>query len=487
MLSLEEVRAEKAVRNLRDYTKQAWPILEPSTEYLHNWHIDVLCEYLEAVTAGEITRLLINMPPRYMKSICVTVCWPTWEWLRKPSTRWLFTSYAESLAIKHSLDRRRIIESYWYQQRWGNRYQIASDQNEKKEYENTERGVMASFGLDGAVTGKGGNRIVVDDPHNPKKAASDAEREGAKRIFRETLYTRLDDKKKGAIVVTAQRLHYSDLSQECIDMGYTHLNLPAEAEGRTTISVPSGKEFVREDMSLLWPEREGPEEIAAAKVALGSYGYGGQYQQRPSPAEGGKLKRYWFRFWHYADKPLPPVLVRMSDGTLYECPVAPLPASFDDMAQSWDMSFKDTKASDFVAGGVFGQLGANIFLVDWVHDRMDMPATLVALESLTTRHPRALTKLIEDKANGPAVISTLRSKITGLIAVEPEGGKASRVAAVSPVLEAGNFYLPHPLIRPDVQKIIEEAAGFPNAAHDDLVDMITQALIRMAFSSQGIF
>lgn len=484
--SLEEIQAELATRHLRDFIRQSWPIIEPGKDLLWNWHIDCLSEYLEAVTEGEITRLLVNMPPRYMKSIEVTVDWPTWVWLRRPESAWIFFSYSDALATKHSLDRRRIIQSYWYQQRWGYVYQMTSDQNVKTEYENDKRGVMIATGLQAGAHGKGGDILVFDDPHNPNEMHSETKRLSDLRSFGQAS-TRMNDKKTGAIVVVMQRVHESDISSQCIEQGYTHLCLPAQAEGRTTISLPSGKVYEREEGTLLWPEREGVKELAVAKVALGSYAYSGQYQQRPSPAGGGVLKRHWWRFWHYQGQLLPPVLVRLEDGTMFECPVAPLPSVFDTQVQSWDMAFKDTDASDFVAGGVFGQSAANSFLLDWVHERLDMPATLRAVENLSATWPLTRAKYVEDKANGSAVVQMLRNKIPGLIAVEPEGGKASRVAAVSPLIEAGNVYLPHPKLMPRVEEVIEECAGFPTAANDDLVDMITQALLKISGGSQGVF
>ena len=218
--ALLKVQAEQS---LRRYVEQAWPILEPDVPFLSNWHIDYLAEHLEAVTAGEITRLLINIPPRYMKSILVSVLWPTWEWIHEPSRRWIFASYADSLSSKHSVDRRTVLQSAWYQHRWSDRVQLASDQNVKNEFLNTRRGHMIATSIGGSVTGKGGSRIVVDDPHNPMQAESDAQREAALSYFSRTLSTRLDNKNEDAMVVVMQRLHERDLSALCLDLGFTHV------------------------------------------------------------------------------------------------------------------------------------------------------------------------------------------------------------------------------------------------------------------------
>ena len=222
-----------AERSLRAFVEQAWPILEPTTPFLPNWHIDLLCDYLEAVTAGECARLVINMPPRYGKSLIVSVCWPVWAWIRRPESRWVFTSYAEALAVQHSLDRRTLLLSPWYQGSWGRHVQL-TDQNEKTEYWNSRRGRMLATSIGGTVTGKGGNHIVVDDPHTPRYAESDTVRQHAIEYFLRTLVTRLDDKRLGTIVVVMQRLRTGDLTATCLDLGYTHLCLPAVAEMRTT-------------------------------------------------------------------------------------------------------------------------------------------------------------------------------------------------------------------------------------------------------------
>ena len=187
----DELLTRKAAGSLRAFVEQAWPVLEPTTPFLPNWHIDLVCEHLEAITAGQTTRLLINLPPRYMKSLLVSVFWPVWEWISSPSRRWICVSYSDALSLKLSLDRRTLVQSEWYQARWGHTVQLSSDQNVKGEFRNTRQGVMVATSVGGSVTGKGGDRIIVDDLHNPQQADSDAQREAALRFFRETLSTRL--------------------------------------------------------------------------------------------------------------------------------------------------------------------------------------------------------------------------------------------------------------------------------------------------------
>jgi predicted phage terminase large subunit-like protein len=451
----------RAEQSLRCYVEQAWSILEPEVPFLSNWHIDYLVEHLEAVTAGQITRLLINLPPRYMKSLLVSVFWPTWEWIQAPHRRWLFTSYAESLSSKHSMDRRAILQSSWYQDRWGDRVTLASDQNVKHEFQNTRRGHMIATSIGGSATGKGGDRIVVDDPHNPMQAESDLQREAALTYFSRTLSTRLDNKNDGAIVVVMQRLHERDLSALCLDLGFTHVCLAAEAEAPARFVFPrSQRVYNRAQGDVLWPEREGPAVLATQKVALGSTAYAGQYQQRPAPAGGLLFRREWFKFYD-------------------ELPRA------TSWLQSWDMTFKDTPSSDYVVGLQAARVGADIYVIDRVTGQWDFTETCRQVLQLKRRYPQTQTIIIEEAANGPAIINVLGRHVSGIIPVTPEGGKYARAQAAQPIVEAGNVWLPNP--QPHGRRLTERAwvdaflhhlCVFPTGAHDDDVDAFSQLVAR---------
>jgi predicted phage terminase large subunit-like protein len=475
---LDEIDAELASRSLREFVKQAWVIVEPSTPFVPGWHIDAIIDHLEAVTKGQIRNLLINVPPRHMKSLLVSVFWPSWEWIRFPERRWLYSSYGAQLTIRDSVKCRRLIESSWYQQRWGDRYSLTSDQNTKGRFDNNRTGYRLSTSVGGAATGEGGDRVVCDDPHNVQEAESDAVRKATLDWFDVVMSTRLNDPKSAARVVVMQRCHQQDLSGHLLEQGgWEHLCLPAEYEGSRQATAIDWCDPRTEHHELLWPERFGREEIDSLKRSLGSYGAAGQLQQRPSPAEGGLLKRHWFRFWQPPGANLPPVTVRMSDGT-YQSIVASAIGRVEEEIQSWDCAFKDLLTSDYVVGQVWGRLGSSFLLLDQVRGKMDCPATVSAVRALSQTWPSTIAKLIEDKANGSAVIQMLSHEIPGILPVNPEGGKVARAAAVSPLIEAGNIYLPHPQFMPWVNDFIEECAAFPNGAHDDQVDAMTQALLR---------
>lgn len=456
----DEQLARAATTSFRAFIEPAWQVLEPGTPFQRNWHIDLIAEYLEAVTAGELTRLVITLPPRYMKSLLVSVLWPVWEWIQAPTTRWVFVSHAESLAAKLAVDRRTVLRSPWFQQRWGQRVRLATGQNEKLEFHNDQRGIMLATSIGSSLIGKGGNRVVIDDPHHPQQLDSTAQREGTRDYVSEIVSTRLDDKQRGAVVVVMQRLHMRDVAALCIDLGYQHLCLPAQTDARTTIVFPrSRREVVREVGDPLWPSREDAAGLARQRATLGEHTFVAQYQQQPTPRGGLLFKREW---WQYYD-------------------VAPV---FEEIWQSWDLAFKDQAHNDFVVGLVAGRVGTQYYLIDQFKARASFTATCQAIRQMRDRYPTTQKVLIEDAANGPAVLDALKSTVSGIVAVTPEGGKWARAESVSPIIEAGQVHLPNPVSDTGrritehrwVEDFVDSLSAFPNGAHDDDVDALSQLL-----------
>jgi len=437
-------------------------VLEPSTQFLVSWHHELVAEYLTLAAAGQIRRLILNIPPRFTKSRLATVLWPCWLWARHPETNWIFGSYASELSTDHSRDRRTVLQSEWYQRLWGSRVEFAADQDRKTVYQNLNRGTMFSTSVGGTVLGMGADFIVVDDPHNPRQVLSDVERLEAGRWFDQQLSTRLNNPATGVIVVIMQRLHEDDLTGHVIQRGqWTHVSLRAEAEEDETIVFPlSGRVVQRKRGDALDPARF-PKPVLDAQLAImGSWAYAGQFQQRPVPLGGGIFKEIWFKDrWTV------------------------LPERFEELVQSWDCAFKETKDADFVCGGLWGRVGAKFYLIDQVREHLSFTQTCARIAKPEGKYAdlwkAATSKLIEDKANGTAVIDTLKSRVTGVIAVEPEGGKESRAQAVAPLAEAGNVILPHDDLFPWVRAYVHELCAFPGAAYDDQVDQTTQALHRM--------
>jgi predicted phage terminase large subunit-like protein len=464
--NLTRIRSTRAAeKHLAPFIRQAWPIIEPGREYLHNWHIDLISEYLEATLTGDITRLVINMPPRYMKSIACTVMFPCWAWTRDPALRFITLSYSEKLSVKHSVDRRNIIESDWYRASWP-KVKLAADQNMKAEFKNTKQGVMFATSVGGTVLGKGGDFIILDDPLSSDDAESETERDNTIRFITNTLFSRLDDPKTGRIICVMQRLHEDDPSGHFIKQGgWEHLKIPVEAPSRQRYSLPMTKKaIVRKRGELLWNEREGLKQLAEKKTAMGSYVYAGQMMQEPAPAEGGMLKRAWFDQALYG--------VGNAD---WEAVARAIAKTADSIILSVDATFKEGDDKDFVVVQVWATKRADKFLLDQFREQTGLVGTQVAIVSMVAKWGVDGHKLIEDKANGSAAIETLRSAIPGIKRIEPEGGKFSRTAASSADIEAGNVHLPWGA--PFTTDNIHEATVFPKGSHDDTLDAMTQAII----------
>jgi len=293
------LQAEKARRSLFEFVQQAWHVLEPNTPFVDNLPIRAICQHLQAVTEGRIRNLIINVPPGHAKSLLTAVFWPAWIWIDHPESRFLFTSYREPLAIRDSVRCRRLIESDFYQARWGRRYQLCGDQNQKSRFENTATGYRIVVPM-GAGTGERGDYVVADDPHSVDQAESDAARTSAIEFWNGSMSTRVNNLATGHKVVIHQRLHQADLSGVLLAQNdYDRLYLPAEFEPERRCSTSIGWTDPREKPGeLLWPEKFSQEHLDGLKVSLGSYRYAGQFQQRPAPADGGIFKRPWFRVPH---------------------------------------------------------------------------------------------------------------------------------------------------------------------------------------------
>lgn len=482
--SLEEVRAERARRDFAVFVEDAWPIVEPSAPFIQGRHLDALTAHLQAVAEGRIQNLLINIPPGHAKSLLVSVLWPAWMWALEaqlgrpggPGWRGLFSSYASELAIRDSVKCRALVESEWYQRAFvRDRWELSSDQNVKSYFQNTKLGFRASLSVGGKTTGFRGDAIVVDDPLNAVDAHSKAARDAAIRWWDQAMGNRLNDLRKGVRVVIMQRLHEEDLSGHLLRQGgWVHLCLPTKFEPkRKCVTAIGWSDWRSKADELLFPALFPADVVAAEERRLGSLGFAGQHQQRPSPADGTLFKRSWWKRWHRAGEFVP-------EGVESRL----LPERFDEVLLSVDAAFKDLKTSDYVAIGAWGRIGPDKFLLDQIRDKLSFSETVKAILDLVAKHPLARAKLIEDKANGSAVIDVLKKKVPGIIAVDPEGGKEARAAAISPEVEAGNVFVP--LHAPWVADYLEELAAFPNGAHDDQVDQTSQALLRYMRRRGGI-
>jgi predicted phage terminase large subunit-like protein len=464
--------ADRLKNNFGSFIRESWDVVEPAMPLIDNWHIDAMAQHLQAVAEGKIRMLMINIGPGYAKSIIASVMFSAWLWARNPQTRVIAATYASGLTIRDSIRTRDLIVSDWFQRLFNPAWSVARETKEieyrkkdpvtggwamVKENEdwlsNSVSGERRALSVGGKATGFRADGQIFDDLLNASDKHSEAARKTAADWAISTMSTRFNDMRIGWRVVIGQRLHESDPYGAMLATGdYEHLCLPSEFEPERRSHTSIGWTDERtEPGELLFPELFTAAVIAQAKKDLGSYDYAGQHQQRPSPIEGELLKRDW---WQYYD----PTQI----------------LAFDAMCISVDATFKAVSDSDYVSIQVWGFIGPRSYLVDRIHQRMGYVATKQAIKGLIAKYPQAWAKLIEDKANGSAIIEELKREFYGVIAINPEGGKESRAAAVSPTVEAGNVYLPD---LPWAQEVVEEAAVFPNGAHDDDVDAMTQALM----------
>lgn len=434
---------------LAPFIVRTFKTVDPGAEYLHNWHVDLIAEYLEACSRREITRLIINIPPRSMKSMCVSVAWPAWLLGKNPSERVLAFSYAGTLATKHSLDCRLVIKSPWYQRMFPD-VVLTDDQDTKTKFMTTRRGQRLATSFGASAIGDGGNFIIVDDPLNPEQALSDNNREYANTWFDQNIPTRLDDKKSGVIVVVMQRLHANDVAGHLLKKGgWEHLYIPAVAPVRQVFDF--GRcHIVREAGSLLHEKREDLQSIEKLKTALGSYAFSGQYQQEPTPLEGGMIKSTWFKRY---DKPREKYL---------------------QVVQSWDTAIKGADYNDPSVCLTWGLHEQGYDLLQALVRRLEYPE----LKRLVISQHDAFgadSVLIEDKGSGQQLLQDFKreAKIP-CIGIMPMADKITRLSAVSALIEAGKVFLP--VNAPWLADYEAEMLQFPNAAHDDQVDATSQFL-----------
>lgn len=467
---LERVNFELSKKELEEslfkFIEEAWHVIEPSVEMSSNWTMEAVCLHLEAIIDGEIRNLIINIPPRFSKSLIANVFFPAWVWSFNPSKQFIFSSYAENLAIRDSIKCRTLVKSNWYQSRWPH-VQIRHDQDTKKEFILLSGGhrILSSVGSGG--TGKSGDIILTDDPNDAKHARSKNKLEDAAFWWDKVMSTRGNNPKKVAKVIIQQRVSENDLTGHVLKQGgYEHLNIPMEYEEATTKVTSIGwKDPRTEEGELAWPERFGEEEVTELKLRLGSDGVAGQLQQRPSPAGGAIYKRTWFNYYKEA------------------------PREYHHKMLSVDCSFKNTEKSDYVSLQVWGIDGARKYLLHRVKKKLDFPETLAEVAAIHQMFPDLRYTLVEDAANGPAVISTFKRKIRGLIPFSPHGdSKEGRAASVAPQVEAGDIWLPDPNYEPNrskmpwcvegVMEMVEELVTFPKGANDDDVDSMVQMMIK---------
>lgn len=453
---LEAVRAEQARRSLYRFVEQAWPLIEPETPFASNWHLKVMCERLEQVSRGDIKRLIINVPPGTSKSIVTSVMWPAWEWASNPGLRYLTASYTEELTIRDNLRVRDIVTSSWFQ-RYFRRVELRSDQNRKTKMDTTAAGWRLATSIGGRGTGEHPDRIIIDDPHNPKQALSDVQRQEALTWFDRTISSR--GVSRGVrIVLIMQRLHEMDLTGHLLQKGgWRHVMLPMRYDPEhATVDDPR-----TEKGELLWPALFPEAAVRQLELDLGPYGAAGQLQQQPAPEGGGLFKREHFKILSPAEaEPL------LRQGI---------------WCRAWDGAATEGDG-DYTVGVLMGLLGdGRIIVAHVVRDQVG-PAAADALLKATAQLDGPRVRIREEMEGGSAGKKVIAAHQRLLIGYDYAGRSSSenkvwRARNFRAQVEAGHVYIVNGTW---TNEYLDELSIFPNGKHDDQVDASSLAFNELA-------
>lgn len=446
---MDEKRVLRAAlrSDFSSFIAKTFATVNPGQAFCANWHIDALADHLEAVRRGDIKRLMINMPPRALKSICVSVAFPAWLLGHRPESRIIVASYALPLAIKHSMDTREVLRASWFRELFP-ASRVARGQDEKHKFITTARGFRLSTSTGAGLTGEGGNVLMIDDPLTPEQALQTSVREATNAWFEHTFASRLDSKKEGAMVLVMQRLHPHDLSGYLLDKGgWEQLCLPAIAPEAQTYYF-GGRSYARSAGEVLCPGRENAALYEPLKIEIGSHVFSAQYQQRPVPEEGFIIKPQWVKYSE-----------RLPDGRVL---------------QSWDTAIKTGAANDASVCITAVLSDHALYVKDVSVMKLEYPDLKRAVLTQAEKHAPEII-LLEDKASGQQLIQDLRKhSALPIVPCVPRADKLTRVHAISAMIEAGRLTLLKNA--PWLAGFEAEMFQFPAGAHDDQVDALTQAL-----------
>ncbi len=440
-------------QDLGAFIAKAFQTVSPGDRYLHNWHIDAIAYQLMEVHHRRNRRLIINQPPRSLKSICTSVAYVAWALGQDPSLRFACVSYSSELAAVLARQFRLVINSDWYQALFpGTRFTKETE----TDCETSKGGGRFSVSVGGSFTGRGADIILIDDPLKADDAQSEKARKTVNEWYGGTLVSRLDDKDSGAIVLVMQRLHEDDLAGKLLDDGgWRHLDLPAIGEEDQRIQIGPNAHHDRKKGQVLHPERESQATLDQLKGQMGTLVFSAQYQQRPVPAEGNKIKRNWIEWFTSLPEELQNAQV----------------------IQSWDLATTTGDYNDYSACTTWVCSQRHYYLIDVWRGRLEFPALKRKIIDLAKEH-EANTILIEQAGPGLPMIQEFKNKpVSGVpipIGIKPEKDKVVRMLAHSSRFEAGQIH-----VKKDaawVADFLHELLAFPNARHDDQVDSVSQFL-----------
>jgi len=424
-------------------------------DFKDNFHIKYLCDELQAIVEKVIRKeakeydLIINIPPGSSKSTIATVMLNAWAWTVDPSLRFITGSYSKDLAMDHSTLTRDVLRSDKYKRLYPN-IKPKADRDNKSDFANTDKGTRTAVGVGGAITGKHGHLIIIDDPINPKMANSEVERKTANRWMSETLSTRKIDKAITPTILIMQRLHEDDPTgnQLSKDKKIKLICLPAEL-GNNVQPIELKDKYIN---NLLDPERMPQNVLNDLKIELGTKGYAGQMLQNPSPEDGDIYKLRWFK--EYDEIP-----------------------NYEYCEQFADTAQKTKEHNDFSVIETWGKLGNSIYLLDVDRGKWESPELIKRIElNYDKWKPRKVW--VEDKVSGTSSIQEVRRRTSiPIFPIQRNTDKVLRANLASPKIEAGYVYLPRKA--PYISEFLLEVIQFPNAKHDDQVDPMNDAIDKM--------
>ena len=433
--------------NFKFFLQKAFYLLHPCTEFKYNWHIDLITEYLQALEKGQIKRLIINIPPRYLKSFCISIAWSAWLLGKKPTCKIIVASHNMMLARKFSQDTRTIVNAGWYKQIFQTR--LSHNQNTKEKFYTTEHGFRMACSIRSNITGEGGDYLIVDDPLTPIQALSDKKREFVNEWFDNTFSTRLNNKKTDVIIVVMQRLHQNDLSGYLLRQdNWELLKIPAIAETTQKLSF-NNFSYTRKKNELLCEAREGIKEINDIKKILGFYNFSAQYQQSPINIDSGLIQRKWIK--RYTKHP-----------------------DFIAIYQSWDTAIKIGHKNDYSVCTTWGVTANAYYLLEVFRKRLNYP-DIKQMVFEKYQEYKVTGVIIEDKASGQQLIQDINaSHKIPIIKFLPQKSKFIRFLSVTTIIESGKIYVPN---QTDWLVDFEtELFSFPSSLYDDQVDSMVQFL-----------
>lgn len=442
--------------NLAMFIARSQMILQPNKPYIHGKHIEAIAYHLELCRLGLIKRLIINLPPRYLKSVCCSIAFPAYMLGQDPSLRIPCLSHGEVLASELARYCRQIMQAPFYQILFpGTR--ISSDKNREDFFVTTAGGFRRAFSMGGPLTGMGGDFIIIDDPIKADDVLSASRRQETIDRFANTVLSRLDDKKNGCIIIVMQRLHMEDLTGHLLEQGgWTVLSLPAIAEVEQEVPIGKGKVWKRSPGGLLHPEYEPQEVLDGLKRSMGESAFSAQYLQRPVPEQGQIF--LWDKFKFYDTQP------PFKNGDRYVI--------------SWDTAMKDGELNDYSVGTVWQiYQGKYYYLVDIIRKKLLYPDLLKTV-CVEARKLPIVDLLFEDAGSGTSLYQQLSREhdlpIDGVYRIPPEGNKATRAATITNLIEEGRVFLPRDAAFLPAFK--NELLLFPNGRHDDQVDSMVNFL-----------